>query len=40
MYFLWQPYLHGWADNQVGMPGSLDWGQVWLDVAQVPKERQ
>lgn len=39
-YFAWQPYVHGWADNHQLMPGSLDWGQLWLDVALVPKGRQ
>jgi len=38
-YFLWQPYVHGWVDNQAAMAGSLDWGQVWVEGDRVPKGR-
>lgn len=38
-YFLWQPYVHGWVDNQAAMAGSLDWGQVWVEPDRVPKGR-
>jgi peptide/nickel transport system substrate-binding protein len=39
-YALWQPYVHGWVDNQAANVGSMDWGQVWLDQATAPKDRQ
>ncbi len=38
-YVLWQPYVYGWVDNQAANVSNLDWGQVWLDQALVPKDR-
>jgi len=38
-HVLWQPYVHGWVDNQAANVGAMDWGQVWLDQATAPKDR-
>jgi peptide/nickel transport system substrate-binding protein len=32
-YLMWQPYVHGWVDNQAANIGNLDWAQLWLDGA-------
>lgn len=38
-YLIFQPYLHGWIDNQAGNVGNLNWALVWLDQASAPKGR-
>jgi len=38
-YLMWQPYVNGWVDNQAGITSNMDWGQLWLDQATVPKDR-
>ncbi len=38
-YLLWQPYVHGWIDNQAGQAATMDWSQLWLSVGDLPKDR-
>ncbi|HTE85787.1 MAG TPA: ABC transporter substrate-binding protein [Dehalococcoidia bacterium] len=38
-YFVGQPYVHGWVDNEGANVTCADWAQAWLDQAQAPKSR-
>jgi len=38
-YFVGQPYVHGWVDNEGANVTCADWAQAWFDQAQAPKSR-
>ncbi len=38
-YTLYQPYIRGWVDSQAANVGNQDWAQAWLDLGQLPKDR-
>ncbi len=36
---LWQSYVNGWVDNQAGNANNQDWSQLWLTLADLPRDR-
>jgi peptide/nickel transport system substrate-binding protein len=38
-YFVGQPYVHGWVDNQGANVTCADWAHTWFDQSQAPKSR-
>jgi peptide/nickel transport system substrate-binding protein len=38
-YFVGQPYVHGWVDNEGANVTCADWAQTWFDQSQAPKSR-
>jgi peptide/nickel transport system substrate-binding protein len=38
-YFVGQPYVHGWVDNEGANVTCADWAQAWFDQSLAPKSR-